>query len=122
MQPNSNNSSVNKKLLNLDIIRAVAAVMIVLVHLELFGWGGHGVELFLLLTGYTAFLSIDRHKDVSPLSYYKRRLARILPSYYGVVLIYFFHLSGCAWREVSGEADSGEPCKIFHAHNHLLSA
>ena len=90
MQPNSNNSSVNKKLLNLDIIRAVAAVMIVLVHLELFGWGGHGVELFLLLTGYTAFLSIDRHKDVSPLSYYKRRLARILPSYYGVVLIYFF--------------------------------
>ena len=90
MQPNSDNSSVNKKLLNLDIIRAVAAVMIVLVHLELFGWGGHGVELFLLLTGYTAFLSIDRHKDVSPLSYYKRRLARILPSYYGVVLIYFF--------------------------------
>ena len=63
MQPNSNNSSVNKKLLNLDIIRAVAAVMIVLVHLELFGWGGHGVELFLLLTGYTAFLSIDRHKE-----------------------------------------------------------
>ena len=82
--------NVNKKLLNLDIIRAVAAIMIVLVHLELFGWGGHGVELFLLLTGYTAFLSIDRHKDSSPLSYYRRRLARILPSYYGVVLIYFF--------------------------------
>ena len=82
--------NVNKKLLNLDIIRAVAAIMIVLVHLEIFGWGGHGVELFLLLTGYTAFLSIDRHKDISPLSYYKRRLARILPSYYGVVLIYFF--------------------------------
>lgn len=82
--------NVNKKLLNLDIIRAVAAIMIVLVHLELFGWGGHGVELFLLLTGYTAFLSIDRHKDISPLSYYRRRLARILPSYYGVVLIYFF--------------------------------
>lgn len=90
MQPGGNELSVNKKLLNLDIIRAIAAVMIVLVHLELFGWGGHGVELFLLLTGYTAFLSIDRHKDVSPLSYYKRRLARILPSYYGVVLIYFF--------------------------------
>lgn len=80
----------NKKLLNLDIIRAIAAIMIVLVHLEIFGWGGHGVELFLLLTGYTAFLSIDRHRDVTPLSYYRRRLARILPSYYGVVLIYFF--------------------------------
>ena len=89
MQP-ENNLSVNKKLLNLDIIRAVAAIMIVLVHLELFGWGGHGVELFLLLTGYTAFLSIDRHKDITPLTYYKRRLARIIPSYYGVVLIYFF--------------------------------
>lgn len=83
-------SADNGKLLNLDIIRAVAAIMIVLVHLEIFGWGGHGVELFLLLTGYTAFLSIDRHKDISPLSYYRRRLARILPSYYGVVLIYFF--------------------------------
>lgn len=82
--------SNNGKLLNLDMIRAIAAIMIVLVHLEIFGWGGHGVELFLLLTGYTAFLSIDRHKDVSPISYYKRRLARILPSYYGVVLIYFF--------------------------------
>lgn len=80
----------NGKLLNLDIIRAIAAIMIVLVHLEIFGWGGHGVELFLLLTGYTAFLSIDRHKDATPISYYKRRLARILPSYYGVVLIYFF--------------------------------
>lgn len=80
----------NTKLLNLDMIRAAAAIMIVLVHLEIFGWGGHGVELFLLLTGYTAFLSIDRHKDITPLSYYKRRLLRILPSYYGVVLIYFF--------------------------------
>ena len=30
MQPNSNNSSVNKKLLNLDIIRAVAAVLVFL--------------------------------------------------------------------------------------------
>lgn len=90
MQPDGSNLPVNKKLLNLDIIRAIAAVMIVLVHLEIFGWGGHGVELFLLLTGYTAFLSIDRHKDISPLTYYKRRLARILPSYYGVVLIYFF--------------------------------
>lgn len=80
----------NKKLLNLDIIRAIAAIMIVLVHLEIFGWGGHGVELFLLLTGFTAFLSIDRHKDVSPMTYYKRRLLRILPSYYGVVIIYFF--------------------------------
>lgn len=80
----------NKKLLNLDIIRAIAAIMVVLVHLELFGWGGHGVELFLLLTGFTAFLSIDRHKDKSAVAYYKRRLARILPSYYGVVLIYFF--------------------------------
>ena len=77
--------NVNKKLLNLDIIRAVAAIMIVLVHLELFGWGGHGVELFLLLTGYTAFLSIDRHKDISPLSYYRRRLARILPDRKSVV-------------------------------------
>ena len=48
--------NVNKKLLNLDIIRAVAAIMIVLVHLELFGWGGLGVELFLLLTGCSAFL------------------------------------------------------------------
>lgn len=78
------------KLLNLDIIRAIAVVMILLVHLEIFGWGGHGVELFLLLTGYTAFLSIDRHNDISPLTYYKRRLSRILPPYYGVVLIYFF--------------------------------
>ncbi len=80
----------NKKLLNLDIIRALAAIMIVLVHLEIFGWGGHGVELFLLLTGFTAFLSIDRHNDISPVTYYKRRLLRILPSYYGVVIIYFF--------------------------------
>lgn len=82
--------SNNKKLLNLDIVRAIAAIMIVLVHLEIFGWGGHGVELFMLLTGYTAFLSIDRHKDTKAITYYKRRLARILPSYYGVVLIYFF--------------------------------
>lgn len=83
-------SKENHKLLNLDIIRAIAAIMIVLVHLELFGWGGHGVELFLLLTGYTAFLSIDRHSDVKPFTYYKRRLARILPAYYAVVLVYFF--------------------------------
>ena len=78
------------KLLNIDIIRAIAAIMIVLVHLEIFGWGGHGVELFLLITGYTSFLSIDRHKDTSPMPYYKRRLLKILPSYYGVVVIYFF--------------------------------
>ena len=90
MTPAQNTKLNTAKLLNLDIVRAIAVVMIALVHLELFGWGGHGVELFLILTGYTAYLSIDRHSDVKAVTYYKRRLSRILPTYYGAVLIYFF--------------------------------
>lgn len=77
---------------NLDLVRILAAFMVLSVHIgqmsgHNWGVGARGVELFFVLGGYLGFASLDR--DSRPLEYYKKRLVRILPVYWiCLVLIY----------------------------------
>ena len=52
--------------------------------------GGYGgVDIFMLLSAYGLYHSMKKH-PVGLGAFYKKRLLRILPSYYAVLLILFF--------------------------------
>lgn len=72
-----------------------AILFIMLFHLEnrspfldthFFVIGDSGVEIFLLLSGLGVFFSLSRSKESTPWSFYKRRLIRILPAFWLVII------------------------------------
>ena len=72
-----------------------AILFIMLFHLEnrspfldthFFSIGDSGVEIFLLLSGLGVFYSLSRTNGTSPWYFYKRRLIRILPAFWLVII------------------------------------
>jgi len=79
----------------LDGLRGIAILLVVTFHyfgfLSIFSFGWTGVDLFFVLSGYliTSRLMISR-KDKDYFSkFYKNRALRIIPLYYGVLIIFF---------------------------------
>ena len=79
-------------LLSLQYLRGVAALMVVLVHLQLqmgrLGWQGYwpgwtaaGVDIFFVLSGFLMW-NTTAGRDQSPLEFWRRRIARIVPLYW----------------------------------------
>jgi peptidoglycan/LPS O-acetylase OafA/YrhL len=97
---------------NLNGLRFIAAFMVIIHHLEqmlsIFGYdnywdnkiiksiGGLGVELFFVLSGflitYLLLTEEARTKKISIRSFYIRRILRIWPLYYFIVILAFFIL------------------------------
>ena len=93
----------------LDLLRAIAIVLVVLYHAGLFGFflpydvqrfGWIGVDLFFVLSGYLIagqlLSALARGKTPNVLRFFSRRALRILPAFLVIVAIYFFLP---AWRE-----------------------
>jgi len=93
----------------LDLLRALAIVVVVIYHAALFGFklpgrvdrfGWIGVDLFFVLSGYLiggqllAPLARDRRINLG--RFFARRALRIMPAYFVVLAIYFLLPS---WRE-----------------------
>lgn len=79
-----------KKSVNLDILRIIAALMVLSVHAgQIAGFsfdvGARGVELFFILSGYLALVSLE--KNPSATSYYKKRVVRIVPLYWSCLVL-----------------------------------
>ena len=87
----------------LDLLRAVAIVLVVLYHAGLFGFvlpyevqrfGWIGVDLFFVLSGYLIagqlLSALARGKPPNVRRFYWRRALRILPAFLAIVAIYFF--------------------------------
>ncbi|MDQ2823860.1 MAG: acyltransferase [Verrucomicrobiota bacterium] len=87
----------------LDLLRALAIILVVLYHAGLFGFalpfdvqrfGWVGVDLFFVLSGYLIagqlFSPLARGKSPDVRRFYWRRALRILPAYLAIVAIYFF--------------------------------
>lgn len=75
--------------LAIDFLRVIAMIFVFGIHFSqcvafpgktLFECGAGAVYIFFTLSGYLAFLSLD--KNISNLDYWKKRCRRILPSYW----------------------------------------
>lgn len=81
---------MKSKNVNLDIIRIFAAFIVLSAHIGQhvgfdFGVGAKGVQLFFVLSGYLIFVSLSKGEELVP--FYKKRLFRILPTYYICLLL-----------------------------------
>lgn len=82
-------------LLNIQALRGLAATLVIFVHLHyILGsigvktFGGGGVDLFFVISGYIMVFSTFR-KDVSSLTFFRNRVIRIVPIYWLVTLAVF---------------------------------
>jgi peptidoglycan/LPS O-acetylase OafA/YrhL len=93
----------------LDGLRAVAVLMVFCTHylnqVQAINWGWTGVDLFFVLSGFliTGILYDTRNSGNRFRNFYIRRILRIFPLYYGVLLVAFlltpvFHWM---WRPAS---------------------
>src|SRR5947209_12550506 len=93
----------------LDLLRALAIIVVVIYHAALFGFklpgrvdrfGWIGVDLFFVLSGYLIggqlLAPFARDQRVKLWRFFARRALRIMPAYFAVLAIYFF--LPC-WRE-----------------------
>jgi peptidoglycan/LPS O-acetylase OafA/YrhL len=94
----------------LDGLRGIAILMVLIGHFyqksliadafplaalflgRIVGFGGYGVQLFFVLSGFliTGILLDTRHQPNSTLNFYARRILRIFPLYYGSLAIVLF--------------------------------
>ena len=93
----------------LDLLRALAIILVVVYHAALFGFklpgrvdrfGWIGVDLFFVLSGYLIggqlLASLARDQRIKLGRFFTRRALRIVPAYFVVLAIYFLLP---AWRE-----------------------
>jgi peptidoglycan/LPS O-acetylase OafA/YrhL len=95
----------------LDLLRALAIVVVVIYHAALFGFklpgrvdrfGWIGVDLFFVLSGYLIggqlLAPLARGQRINLGRFFARRALRIMPAYFAVLAIYFLLPP---WREYS---------------------
>ena len=93
----------------LDLLRALAIIVVVIYHAALFGFklpgrvdrfGWIGVDLFFVLSGYLIggqlLAPLARDQRINLGRFFARRALRIMPAYFAVLAIYFLLPS---WRE-----------------------
>ncbi|QEG36868.1 acyltransferase family protein [Bythopirellula goksoeyrii] len=96
------------RILELDALRGLAAVAVVLFHFttrydHLFShvttlsasvpWGHYGVDLFFMLSGFVIFMTLDRQSD--PWRFAWGRFSRLYPAYWTAVIVTFAVVSFC---------------------------
>src|SRR5438874_6210913 len=93
----------------LDLLRALAIVVVVIYHAALFGFklpgrvdrfGWIGVDLFFVLSGYLIggqlLAPLARGRSMDLRRFFARRAFRIIPAYFVILAVYAFLPS---WRE-----------------------
>src|SRR5438094_1140890 len=93
----------------LDLLRALAIIIVVIYHAALFGFklpgrvdrfGWIGVDLFFVLSGYLIggqlLAPLAREKSIKLGSFFARRVLRIMPAYFVILAVYFLLPP---WRE-----------------------
>ena len=68
----------NNKIDIIEFSRFVAAMLVMCVHIPVFGFGAFGVDIFFIISGFVMMHSTERTSS----NFFKKRLIRILPNYY----------------------------------------
>ena len=84
--------------IGLDILRCIAALLVFMCHFtqhafsgaygKWFSFGAYGVQLFFVMSGFLNMQSF--HKAGSICEYYKKRVNRFFPQYWGGLLVVIF--------------------------------
>jgi peptidoglycan/LPS O-acetylase OafA/YrhL len=105
-----------RRWLELDSLRGIAALLVVLYHYtsrypDLYGvagiapvevyWGIYGVDLFFIISGYVIFMTLERVRH--PLDFVVSRLTRLYPAYWACLLLTALVLW---WLPLPGRAPS----------------
>lgn len=107
---------IKERYKELDAIRGIAAISVVLYHytfryLKLyphefdtyykFSYGNLGVELFFILSGFVIFMSLQKAKN--PFEFLTKRFIRLYPTYWIAMIFTFLVVSqfGLAGREIT---------------------
>ncbi len=108
------NSSDSELLAFIDSLRALAIIMVVLVHSEKWSHainplirhiclnGARGVQLFFVISAFTLFLSATRREGTEHapiLNFIVRRFFRIAPLFY-LAIVFYSYLYGIDWKAV----------------------
>lgn len=103
-------------------LRFIAAILVIITHVELFksrwglsniyssrlvkDFGTIGVDFFFVLSGflisYLLFIEREKTSNISIKKFYLRRILRIWPLYYIIVLLVFFILPIVSYPEIPG--------------------
>jgi peptidoglycan/LPS O-acetylase OafA/YrhL len=106
---------MKKRLIELDGLRGIAAISVVLFHYfyrynELYGhtnisinwaqWGQYGVQLFFIISGFVIYWTLNKVR--SPADFIVSRFSRLYPVYWFCALITLFsiNLFGLSGREI----------------------
>ena len=68
----------NNKIDIIEFSRFVAAMLVMCVHIPVFGFGAFGVDIFFIISGFVMMHSTETTSS----NFFKKRLIRILPNYY----------------------------------------
>jgi len=94
--------SRDSRLLEIDALRGIAAMLVVLFHYttryqQLFGhsteplfslpWGHYGVNLFFMISGFVIFMTLDRTRK--PMDFVVSRFSRLYPAFWAAVVLTF---------------------------------
>jgi len=83
---------MNKRLINLDILRGVSFIIVFLYHLEipLFSFGYLGVDVFFVLSGFLMhYIYYESFTKNQVINYYAKRFFRVIPAYLVVNILSF---------------------------------
>jgi peptidoglycan/LPS O-acetylase OafA/YrhL len=103
----------------LDGLRAIAFLMVFCVRYIYMPWGWAGVDVFFVLSGFLItgilFDSLDDLHRVR--NFYVRRILRIFPLYYGVMLLLLPFIYGqLSWSWLLWPAYLGNYARFFHPY------
>lgn len=93
-------------LVNLQILRGIAAASVVYYHIGAApNFGSFGVDIFFVLSGFVMAMIVE--KGPSPGQFLTARLCRILPLYWLLTVVLFLAARAAPWLLNSASADAG---------------
>jgi len=85
--------SPDRDVISVQMLRAIAATMVVFVHMDLqlqrlhyptlgTNWMASGVDIFFVISGFIMWTSVERRPEMTASSFFRNRLIRIVPLYW----------------------------------------
>jgi len=77
--------SDEKRIIELDSLRGIAAMLVFIFHFKLFVYGCTGVDLFFIISGFVIFMTLDNSNNIN--QFWLSRIIRLYPAYWLSIII-----------------------------------